>query len=411
MIKLVKNQGAVDLSKKMMKGDDGGYYIPTVDNEGNLSWSGSEAEMPAIEGANIQGPQGDPGYNTVWIGTEAPEDPNMTVWVDIDGKPTEGLATKGYVDEAIANVPGADLSNYYTKEEVNEAIDGISDCGFDSKDYYTKTEVDSMIPITTGLATEQYVDDAIAAIDIPDNTPVATVDVAGKVKPDGITITITEDGTISSVATGGGSVEVDGTTIVNKDGVLSLAKPITGNDGIAIGPGAEASGNGAFVAGGYAKANGYSAIALGNNAYSYASNSVAIGDQVQTYSGSQVAIGFLNEADRNNKYILIVGNGEPASAANGYSGVRKNALTITKADSKVWAAGGFYVGEVGSEKELATKEYVDEEILKAAAGDIDLGDYATKTYVDEKGYQTETQVNALINTAISAIVDGDEVSY
>lgn len=189
MIKLVKNQGAVDLSKKMMKGDDGGYYIPTVDNDGNLSWSGSEAEMPAIEGANIQGPQGDPGYNTVWIGTEAPEDPNMTVWVDIDGKPTEGLATKGYVDEAIANIPGADLTgyatetyvdnaiaaipptdlgNYYTKEEVDEAIDGISDCGFDSKDYYTKAEVDLMIPITTGLATEKYVDDAIAAIDIPD---------------------------------------------------------------------------------------------------------------------------------------------------------------------------------------------------------------------------------------------------
>ena len=40
------------------------------------------------------------------------------------------------------------------------------------------------------------------------DTPIATTDVAGKVKPDGTTITVTEDGTITAVGGGGGTVDV-----------------------------------------------------------------------------------------------------------------------------------------------------------------------------------------------------------
>lgn len=42
-------------------GADGGYYTPTVDMSGNLTWAGSKAGMPAIDGANIKGPKGDTG--------------------------------------------------------------------------------------------------------------------------------------------------------------------------------------------------------------------------------------------------------------------------------------------------------------------------------------------------------------
>lgn len=42
-------------------GKDGGYYIPTVDDDGNLAWSASEEGMPEIDGTNIKGPKGDPG--------------------------------------------------------------------------------------------------------------------------------------------------------------------------------------------------------------------------------------------------------------------------------------------------------------------------------------------------------------
>ena len=43
-------------------GGSGGYYAPSVDNEGNLTWTESKADMPAVDGANIQGPQGKSAY-------------------------------------------------------------------------------------------------------------------------------------------------------------------------------------------------------------------------------------------------------------------------------------------------------------------------------------------------------------
>lgn len=42
-------------------GADGGYYTPNVDNDGNLTWTPSADNMPAVTGANIKGPQGDTG--------------------------------------------------------------------------------------------------------------------------------------------------------------------------------------------------------------------------------------------------------------------------------------------------------------------------------------------------------------
>lgn len=42
-------------------GADGGYYTPSVDAEGNLTWTASKAEMPPVNGANIRGPQGPAG--------------------------------------------------------------------------------------------------------------------------------------------------------------------------------------------------------------------------------------------------------------------------------------------------------------------------------------------------------------
>lgn len=42
-------------------GEAGGYYTPTVDGDGNLSWTGSQDGMPSVPSANIRGPQGLPG--------------------------------------------------------------------------------------------------------------------------------------------------------------------------------------------------------------------------------------------------------------------------------------------------------------------------------------------------------------
>ena len=42
-------------------GEAGGYYAPSVDAAGNLSWTASKTDMPAVDGANIKGPKGDTG--------------------------------------------------------------------------------------------------------------------------------------------------------------------------------------------------------------------------------------------------------------------------------------------------------------------------------------------------------------
>ena len=78
---------------------------------------------------------------------------------------------KTYVDNAIAQaVTGdqVDLSNYYTKSETNAAIEAAAP---DLSGYALKTE----IPDTTGLASEQYVQDQIAAIPETDLSNYATI--------------------------------------------------------------------------------------------------------------------------------------------------------------------------------------------------------------------------------------------
>ena len=209
MITLVKDNKTIDLTKATLKGDDGGYYIPSVDDEGNLTWEPSEEGMPVIEGANVKGDEGPRGESGVYVGTTEPADESL-IWINPEGAANDDIATKKYVDEAIAGIEvsgGVDLSNYATKEEIP-----------DVSNFATKDE----IPSTVGLATETYVDEAIAGIEIPDlnnyytkeeteelaAVPVATTQIAGKVKPDGTTITITGDGVISSV--GGGSSSGDG---------------------------------------------------------------------------------------------------------------------------------------------------------------------------------------------------------
>jgi hypothetical protein len=61
MIRLTEKNGAINLAQKMMKGEDGGYYQPNVDADGNLTWTPSEEEMPEIEPSNILGPVGPTG--------------------------------------------------------------------------------------------------------------------------------------------------------------------------------------------------------------------------------------------------------------------------------------------------------------------------------------------------------------
>ena len=55
-------------------GEDGGYYTPSVDTAGNLSWTPSKAGMPSVPDANIRGPEGPQG-DTGPAGPEGPQGP------------------------------------------------------------------------------------------------------------------------------------------------------------------------------------------------------------------------------------------------------------------------------------------------------------------------------------------------
>lgn len=48
-------------------GEDGGYYAPSVDSGGNLTWTASKAGMPQVSGANIKGLKGDTGVGIASI--------------------------------------------------------------------------------------------------------------------------------------------------------------------------------------------------------------------------------------------------------------------------------------------------------------------------------------------------------
>ena len=66
---------------------------------------------------------------------------------------TEGLATKEYVDNAVSNIPTTDLTGYATKEYVSTVINSIP--ATDLSNYYTKNEIytkaetDALIPTVT----------------------------------------------------------------------------------------------------------------------------------------------------------------------------------------------------------------------------------------------------------------------
>jgi hypothetical protein len=108
MIKLKEKSGAVDLAHKMMKGDDGGYYIPTIDAEGNITWVPTKPDMEPADSANILGPTGPAGSPGVYVGTEEPTDPNILVWLCPTGDVSDYVMTetevKDYIDTSLVEV-------------------------------------------------------------------------------------------------------------------------------------------------------------------------------------------------------------------------------------------------------------------------------------------------------------------
>lgn len=214
-IKLKTGRDSIDFTHKggaitVVQGADGGYYIPSVDAAGNLTWEPTKSGMETPDATNIKGPQGVPGKDgkdgvdgvdaihvgsseptgdeLIWInpdgeasgsldrvddihvGTEEPTGEEL-IWINPEGQPSSEFATEAYVDEAIAAAQlggsgeSADLSNYYTKSEVDNKIEQIEltpgapgKDGVDGKDYVLtdtdKTEI-AQLALTLIPASEE----------------------------------------------------------------------------------------------------------------------------------------------------------------------------------------------------------------------------------------------------------------
>ena len=80
---------------------------------------------------HLQAPGGTTIRNVeeIYVGDSAPTTDGYKVWVKPDEAETTQLASKSYVDEAISNVEGGnvDLTDYYTKQEVEKVIDDAID--------------------------------------------------------------------------------------------------------------------------------------------------------------------------------------------------------------------------------------------------------------------------------------------
>ena len=171
-VKLGGSAGSVSLAQQMMKGDDGGYYFPSVDENSNLSWVASEEGMPIPSTVNIKGDKGDKGDIGVYIGEAEPSDNSVLVWLNTDAEISEDLATREYVDNAVANIdiPEAevDLSEYYTRTETDEyfaTIGYVDESIPDLSPYALKTEIPDVsnfanktdIPDTSNFATKDQI--------------------------------------------------------------------------------------------------------------------------------------------------------------------------------------------------------------------------------------------------------------
>lgn len=115
-----------------------------------------------VSGCDLKGQTGD-------IGPRGPQGPAGVVVGDGGNLNVDltGYATETYVDNAIANAElgggDVDLSNYATKDYVSAEIAKaeLSGGDVDLSGYATKDDL-------TGLATEDYVDNAVANVDLTD---------------------------------------------------------------------------------------------------------------------------------------------------------------------------------------------------------------------------------------------------
>ena len=402
-IELRGKNGAIDLSLKMIKGDDGGYYIPSLDSEGNLTWAPSETEMPAVEGANIKGPKGDTGTSGVWVGDTEPTG-DYNVWIDPTGSETSGLVTQAELATKQDKLTAGDnitidsnniisATGLVTQAELENKQDKLTagtNITIDSNNVISSTQPTKTSELTndSGFITNEYHDatkqdklTAGANITIDSNNVISATGGSGGgssyIFTDGLTET---DGTVKwdlndriASCTGNGSVYIGNITdphtningqnnITNSYNALINGnrnavfggdnKYIYGNNNLQAGLVGTMNGSAGFMVGSNNTTGpNYCEFVMGNSCTVNGSDTLAVGEYLIAEGAHQVVIGRANIADTgggwsNGIYTFIVGNGTSDSA-------RSNAYTLD------WQGNGTFAGTVSSSTGADYAEYFE----------------------------------------------------
>ena len=147
--------GGGDAGQPGTDGEDGGYYMPSVDTAGNLSWTPSKVGMPSVPEANIrgpQGPQGEPGAD----GKDGERGPQGEPGKDGKDGPPYTLTEEDkqtIVQAVIAALPDGDAVSY-----------GAPEPGIVTTDNQYYTAIAAAIRQKLGMSTEYQPAQMAAAI-------------------------------------------------------------------------------------------------------------------------------------------------------------------------------------------------------------------------------------------------------
>lgn len=160
MLDITKKNASVKLTKPFMKGEDGGYYWPEWNDEGQLIWQASEDGMPIIPPFDVKGEDG--GYYT-----PITDDNGELNWVpsneNMPAVTGASLATKEYVDEAVKDVD-VDLSEYAKKTDIPDTTGFITMPEVEDKGYQTEEEVRAIVAEGGGSGGDVFIGAGVPSV-------------------------------------------------------------------------------------------------------------------------------------------------------------------------------------------------------------------------------------------------------
>lgn len=146
----------------------------SADLKGDMGVRGPQGAAGKITDINLSNyytkEETETAINTAVSSIVIPEEPDLTPYaLKIEVPSVEGLASEDYVDGAIANIVIPSTSGLASEAYVDNAINKIQIPSIEglATEHYVNNAVAAIdIPSVEGLASEEYVDNAISALDI-----------------------------------------------------------------------------------------------------------------------------------------------------------------------------------------------------------------------------------------------------